>query len=76
MRRHHGCGWPPLCGLVLLVAIAASPTCCGYGGCPDPAAGVLAVHNAKRLLHQSTAELTWSSTLAASAQVQRTCKEA
>lgn len=38
------------------------------GSCPDPVAGVLAVHNDKRALHLNTGPLVWNSTLAASAQ--------
>lgn len=42
------------------------PVCCSNGGsCPDPVAGVLAVHNDKRALHLNTGLLVWNSTLAA-----------
>lgn len=53
-----------------LPPLASRHICCSNGGnCQSPLTGVLAVHNAKRLLHQNTASLVWSSTLAASAQV-------
>lgn len=38
------------------------------GDCPNPDAGVLALHNQKRALHTGTSALTWSATVAASAQ--------